>query len=90
MIKADNIKTITDVRQDTLAILKYAQESEEPVIILQHSKPKGVFLSFEKYQKLVEMVEDYLDTIEAEEVLRDKDTKFVPLDKFLEKYKLSK
>lgn len=88
MLKADNIKTITDMRQNTLALLEYVQKSDEPVIILQRSKPKGVLLGFEKYQKMVELIEDYLDTIEAEEVLSDKKTKFVELNKFWKKYNL--
>lgn len=89
MITTDNIKTITDMRQKTLSILKYAQKSQEPVFIMHHSKPKGVFLSFEKYQKMVEFVEDYLDLLEAEAVLEDKKTKFIPLEKFWKKYKLA-
>jgi len=89
MITADNIKTITDIRQKTLSILQYAQKSQEPIFIMHHSKPKGVFLSFEKYQKMVELVEDYLDILEAETILEDKRSKFIPLEKFWKKYKLA-
>lgn len=89
MLKIKNIKTITDLRQKTLSVLKFAQKTQEPVFILQHSKPKAVFLSFEKYQRLVGLVEDYLDALEAEEILEDKKTKFLPLEKFWKKYKLA-
>ena len=89
MITADNIKTITDMRQKALSILRYAQKSQEPVFITHHSKPKGVFLSFTKYQKMVELIEDYLDILEAEAILEDKKTKFIPLEKFWKKYKLA-
>ena len=89
MITTDNIKTITDMRQKTLSILQYARKSQEPIFIMHHSKPKGVFLSFEKYQKMVELVEDYLDILEAETILEDKKTKFIPLEKFWGKYKLA-
>lgn len=90
MLKKDNFKTITDVRHDPLSILNYAQETEEPVIILQHSKPKGVFLSFEKYHRLMEMVEDYLDARESEEILNDSETKFIPAEQFLKEIGLDK
>lgn len=90
MIKSSNLKTITDVRMDPLSILNYAQKTEEPVIILQHSKPKGVFISFEKYHKLMEMVEDYLDARESEEILSDPETKFIPAEQFLKEIGLSK
>jgi len=89
MLTDDNIKTITDMRQQTLAIMQYAQKNQEPVFIMQHSKPKGVFLSFEKYQKMVSLIEDHLDTIETETVLESKETKFMPLEKFWRKYKLA-
>lgn len=89
MITNDNIKTITDMRQKALLILQYAQKSQEPIFILHRSKPKGVFLSFEKYQKMVELIEDYLDVLDAESILEDKKNKFIPLEKFWKKYKLA-
>ena len=89
MITTDNIKTITDMRQRALSILEYAQKSQEPVFIIHRSKPKGVFLSFEKYQKMVELIEDYLDILEVESILEDEKTKFIPLEKFWKKYKLA-
>jgi len=64
----DNIKTVTDMRENALALLRNVQKKEEPTIILHRSKPQAVLLSLKEYLKLQELLEDYADALEAIEM----------------------
>ena len=90
MLKQSNIKTVTDIRQNTKQLIQEVEKSTDPIYIFQHSKPKGVFLSFKRYQEIMENLEDYFDLIEAQQVLDDQKTKFSPLDQTWEDSQLEK
>lgn len=81
-----NIKTITDMREDAIRLLK--DVSNLGIIYLfQHSQPKAVLLSLDEFQRLQELVEDHLDEMEAENLSKDKRGKGIPLSKIIKKYK---
>lgn len=61
-----NIKTVTDLREKTLELLRQTK-SGGPTIIFHHSKPMAVMLSIDEYTNMAEMLEDYLDIQEAKE-----------------------
>lgn len=66
-LSAKNFKTISDMRENARKLLQEAQSSHGPLFILYHSKPEAVLLSFEEYQKLADMAEDYMDSLKAQE-----------------------
>ncbi len=63
----ENTKTITDLRERALELLDQVQKSG-PTYIFHHSQPKAVMLSMEEYTNLLDTLEDYLDSIRAQEL----------------------
>ncbi|OGY08795.1 MAG: hypothetical protein A2782_02295 [Candidatus Blackburnbacteria bacterium RIFCSPHIGHO2_01_FULL_43_15b] len=66
------------MRENARGLLREAKSSDAPLFIFYRSKPEAVILSLEEYQKMADMVEDYLDGIKAQE--------FEKLDKNKEKW----
>ena len=62
---AQNVKTITDLRERALELLDQVKKSAEPVYVFHRSKPKAVILSIEEFSKLKELIEDLEDSILA-------------------------
>ena len=82
-----NTKTVTDMRENAIGLLKDVQKLGL-VYLFQHSDPKAVVLSLDQFNKIQEMIEDFNDALTAEKILTSPKTKFVPLEKFWKKYKL--
>ena len=51
MAKVPEIIPITDLRQDSSAVLKRVRSSREPVIITQRGRAAAVLLSVEEYER---------------------------------------
>ena len=51
MTKIPEIVPITDLRQDSSAVLKRLRSSREPVIITQRGRAAAVLLSVEEYER---------------------------------------
>lgn len=62
---AQNVKTITDLRERALELLDQVKKTSEPVYVFHRSKPKAVILSIEEFSKLKELIEDLEDSILA-------------------------
>lgn len=84
-----NIKTITDMREDAIALLKKVKELGV-VYLFQHSSPQAVMLSIEEFQRLHEIVEDHLDERIAQKLSLQKRGEGIPLDKVIASYKKKK
>lgn len=65
---AENVKTVTDLRENIINILAAVNKREGPTYIFHHSRPRAILLSIEEYIKLQELLEDYSDAIEAMEL----------------------
>ena len=81
-----NIKTITDMREDASNLLK-AVEDLGLVYVFQHNNPKAVMLSINEFQRLQELIEERLDELEASKLAKRDRGKGVPLEKVIKKYK---
>lgn len=62
-----NTKTITDLRERALELLAQTKKAG-PTFILHRSKPRAVMLSIEEYSNMMEMLEDYFDSLRAKEL----------------------
>lgn len=82
-----NIKTVTDLRERTLELLRQTKVSG-PTIIFHHSKPMAVMLSIDEYSNMAEMLEDYLDIQEAKELEENPQKGGISLKKLAQKYQL--
>ena len=61
----NDLKTVTDMREDAIGLLNSVKKRKKPTIIMHHNSPKAVMLSVEEYNKLVEALEDYRGELEA-------------------------
>lgn len=84
-LTSQNIKTITDMRERAVKLLEEVK-SLGVVYVFQHSDPKAVMLSMEQYQRILELLEDHLDEMEAIKLSEEKKGKGIPLTKVLAKY----
>ena len=64
MLNSQFIKSFTDLRSNPAQITKLAQESDNPVYILNRGKPVSVLLDIKAYEELIEKLEDALDSLE--------------------------
>lgn len=83
-----NTKTITDLREKALEMLQQARKVG-PTFILHRSKPKAVMLSIEEYSNMMEMLEDYFDSIKAKELEESNEKGGISLDQLIKKYNLN-
>lgn len=84
---AKNTKTVTDLREKPVELLDQIQKSG-PAFIFQHSKPKAVMLSIEEYANMVEMLEDYFDSLKAKELEENPQKGGISLAQLAKKYRL--
>lgn len=63
-----DIRTVTDLREQTVNLLNNLQKRTKPTIITHRNQPKAVMLSIKHYNKLMEALEDISDEIEAKEL----------------------
>lgn len=64
---ARNVKTITDMRERTLELLREVKRVRGPLYIFHRSQPKAVLIDIEEYEKLRDWLEDYFDSLKAQE-----------------------
>ena len=64
---AKNVRTITDMRERALRLLREVKEVKGPLFIFHRSQPKAVLLGIEEYEKMRDWVEDYFDSLKAQE-----------------------
>ena len=62
---ANDIKTITDMRENALELLKQIQKRHQPLIIIHRNDPKALMLSPKRYNEIIEQIHDYKDEILA-------------------------
>lgn len=65
-----NVKTVTDMRQDALGLINGVQDAG-PFYLMHKSTPKAVMLSIDDYTNLFERYWDSLDALEALELAKE-------------------
>ena len=83
-----NTRTITDLREKALEMLEQTKKVG-PTFIFHHSKPKAVMLSIEEYSNMVEMLEDYFDTLKAKTLEEEDEKGGISLEQLIKKYNLN-
>lgn len=61
----NNISTISDLRLNTASVFRKAKNT--PVYLFHRSSPKGVLMSIEKYQEILDALEDYFLSLKVQE-----------------------
>lgn len=82
MINPKTIRTISDLRENPLEVLKAAEKLGEPIYLFYRSRPKGVVLDLEKFTQLMELMEDYADALTIKQVVEDDRLTFVEFKNF--------
>ncbi len=83
-----NTKTVTDLRERAVEMLNQTKKLG-PTFILHRSKPKAVMLSIEEYSNMMEMLEDYFDSIKAKTLEEEDEKGGIGLDQLIKKYNLN-
>lgn len=71
----NSIKNLSDLRADPAKLIALSAELEGPIYILNRSKPVSVLLDIKLYQKMVERLEDALDSLEMKNFEKEKKNK---------------
>jgi PHD/YefM family antitoxin component YafN of YafNO toxin-antitoxin module len=83
-IVTDNIRTVTDLREQTMPILDSLSRQEGPTVIFHRSHPKAILLSIAAYQKLADIFEDYFDEELALELEKQPKEKGIPVKQVMQ------
>ena len=60
------IKTVSDFQRKTKPTFDEIVSSESPIMVMNRSKMVGVFLNPDIYRRILEDLEDYLDSIDLQ------------------------
>ena len=90
MLNPKAIKTMSDLREDPLGVIKAAEELGEPIYLFNRATPKGVFMDLLQYQRIRELLEDYHDAMLIKETLEDPTSEWIPLETFWKQNKFAK
>lgn len=83
----DNIKTVTDLREQTLKLLTLVGQKKKPVFVFHSSRPTNVIMvPQDKYLEMLEMLEDYFDELEAIELEKEPKENGIPLEKVMQEF----
>lgn len=80
-----NVKTITDMREDALGLLNSVNE-QGLAYIFHRSKPKAVLLNIADFIMLQQMAEDYEDYRDVLKLKKEKRGKGIPLSEIVKNY----
>lgn len=77
---ADDYKTVTDLRENTVALLQLVQKKTNPTIIVHHNTPKAVMMSIPRYNQMLQALEDNYDEQLAVELEKESKINGVSLE----------
>lgn len=80
MLNPKAIRTISDIREDPMGVIKAAESLGEPIWVFYRATPTGVFMGLKQYQRLTSLVTDYHDSLRMKEALEDPDAEWVTLE----------
>lgn len=80
-----NVKTITDMREDALGLLDSVDKAGL-AYIFHRSKPRAVVLNITDFVYLQDLLEDLQDTKDVEAFMKEKRGKGIPLSEIAKKY----
>lgn len=80
-----NVKTITDMREDALGLLESVQKNGL-AYIFHHSKPKAVLLNLDDFVALQSAMEDLEDYKDIQKLKKEPIGKLIPLEEVIKKY----
>ncbi len=80
-----NTKTITDLREDALEVLRSLKKNKLAYVFYK-SKPKAVMLDIDEFVRLQEALEDYWELKAAKQLSQESRGKGIPLEEIEAKY----
>jgi len=82
MSTSNNTISISELRQDATNLINLAVSQQNPLIVMQRSKPKVVVVDYQYFRALEEAIMDITDNQEAEKAKLEPTESF---DKYFEK-----
>jgi prevent-host-death family protein len=81
---ADDYKTVTDLRENTIALLRLVEKKRNPTIIVHRNSPKAVMMSITRYNRMLQLLEDRYDEQLAAALEKEPKKKGIPLEEVAE------
>ena len=80
-----NVKTITDMREDALGLLEQVKQNGV-TYIFHRSEPKVVMMDIDEFVRMQELLEDYFDEIDVQELEKKPIGKLIPEEDIIKEY----
>jgi len=80
-----NVKTITDMREDALGLLEQVKKNGV-TYIFNRSEPKAVIIDIDEFVRMQELLEDYFDEIDVQELETKPIGKLIPEEDIIKEY----
>lgn len=78
MLNPKSIKSISDLREDPLGVIKTAEALGEPVCVVHRGTPVGMIMDLAEYSRFAQILEDYHDATLIKETMEDPTVEWVP------------
>jgi len=78
------------MRENAASLLNTVQKQNKPTVIFHRNNPKAVLISITEYNRLMDLLEDYIDGELARELEKTKtrNEAYVPLAKVVRRFKV--
>jgi prevent-host-death family protein len=80
-----NVKTITDMREDALGLLEQVKKNGV-TYIFNRSEPKAVIMDIDEFVRMQELLEDYFDEIDVQELEKKPIGKLISEEDMIKEY----
>jgi len=80
-----NVKTITDMREDAIGLLEQIKKNGV-TYIFNRSEPKAVIIDIDEFVRMQELLEDYFDEIDVQELETKPIGKLIPEEDIIKEY----
>jgi prevent-host-death family protein len=80
-----NVKTITDMREDALGLLEQVKKNGV-TYIFNRSEPKAVIMDIDEFVRMQELLEDYFDEIDVQELEKKPIGKLISEEDIIKEY----
>lgn len=85
MIASEDIKSITDLKRNTKAIMEQVHKTKRPIILTVNGKADSVIIDIKEYEKMLNLDNLTQMLAEGENDIQNNDVQ--PASKFLKKFK---
>lgn len=88
MLDPKSIRTVTDLREDPVSVLRAAKDAAEPIYVFYRSSLQAAIVNIQDFNDLLEELEDLKDALEVLQRQKDPARELVPWEEVKRKLNL--